>query len=586
MPALASLSSWLFAIGRPRIAAAWRPISTVSVVDGKLIREPTFPLPVYAASFVINLLALALPLSIMQVYDRVIPNHSLGTLAVLFFGLALALIIEFVLKIARSLLLCWQTKCFVRDAENETIARILRAPEHEFERRPAAVYMNRYAAVAALGEYHCGASRLVSIDCPFVAISLAVMSTVGGVMVFVPIGLFSIFAILAMHRSRKFRDVLRDRAAQDNRKYDFIAEVLGGIHTVKIMAMEPQMQRRFERLQQAVAETTMSSILTGQAAQTSALLYGSISQLIVVAIGASRVIDNQLSMGALVACTMLSGQILQPLLGAISQWMESETVRHRRQEVRELLDVRETEAAAPDYRDVGGNISFDNVTFAHETYAGSFLHPIDFSITAGEIIGVKGEDGSGPATLLNLLLGEIKPISGRVMVDDISTVAPEFLSVRRRIITVGATPVTFRGTIMENLTVFRPELREFARKMSRVFGLETSVNLLPSGFETRLGEVLADDLPVSIAQQLNIVRALTSDPRILVLNQANTSLDVVAETALMRAIDSLRGHLTVIIVSHRPSLLARADRVLIVRNGRVGWDTSLSADEASASSRP
>jgi ATP-binding cassette subfamily C protein LapB len=109
MPALASLSSWLFAIGRPRFAAAWRPISTVSVVDGKLIREPTFPLPVYAASFVINLLALALPLSIMQVYDRVIPNHSLGTLAVLFFGLALALIIEFVLKIARSLLLCWQT---------------------------------------------------------------------------------------------------------------------------------------------------------------------------------------------------------------------------------------------------------------------------------------------------------------------------------------------------------------------------------------------------------------------------------------------------------------------------------------------
>jgi ATP-binding cassette subfamily C protein LapB len=248
--------------------------------------------------------------------------------------------------------------------------------------------------------------------------------------------------------------------------------------------------------------------------------------------------------------------------------------------------VRETEAAAPDYRDVGGNISFDNVTFAHETYAGSFLHPIDFSITAGEIIGVKGEDGSGPATLLNLLLGEIKPISGRVMIDDISTVAPEFLSVRRRIITVGATPVTFRGTIMENLTVFRPERREFARKMSRVFGLETSVNLLPSGFETRLGEVLADDLPVSIAQQLNIVRALTSDPRILVLNQANTSLDIVAETALMRAIDSLRGHLTVIIVSHRPSLLARADRVLIVRNGRVGWDTSLSADEASASSYP
>jgi ATP-binding cassette subfamily C protein LapB len=586
MPALVSLSGRLLAISRPRLAATWRPISTVSVADGELIREPTFPLPVYLASFAINLLALAMPLSIMQVYDRIIPNHSLGTLAALFFSLALALIVELVLKIARSLMLCWQAKYFVRRAESEAIARILRASECEFERRPAAVYMNRYAAVAALGEYHCGTSRLVAIDLPFVAISLVVMSTVGAAMVFVPIGLFSIFTVLAMRRSRKFRDELHNRAMQDHKKYDFIAEVLGGIHTVKVMAMEPQMQRRFERLQQAVAETTMSSILTGQAAQTSALLYGNISQLIVVAIGASRVIDNQLSMGALVCCTMLSGQILQPLLGAISQWMENETVRHRREEVRELLDVREIEAPLSDSGEVRGNISFDNVTFAHETTANPVPHPIDFSITAGEIVGMKGEDESGRTSLLNLLLGEIKPTLGRVTVDGISTLSPDFLSVRRRIIVVGATPVVFRGTIMENITVFRPERREFARKMTRVFGLDASINLLPGGFETRLGESLADDLPISILQQLNIVRALTSDPGVLVLDQANTSLDTAAEKALIRAIDSLRRHLTVLIISHRPSLLACADRILVTRNGRIEWGSSSPADRASAGSAP
>ncbi|HSV24159.1 MAG TPA: ABC transporter transmembrane domain-containing protein [Xanthobacteraceae bacterium] len=573
MPTLVSLSSRLFAIG-PWKAAARRPISVVSVVNGKRIHEPTFPLPVYFASLAINLLALAMPLSIMQVYDRIIPNHSLGTLALLFFGLALALIIEFVLKVMRSALLCWQTKCFVRDTENEAIARVLRAPESEFEHRPAAVHMNRYAAVSALGDYHCGAARLVSIDLPFVAIGLTVMSTVGGIMVFVPIGLFFVFSTLAMHRSRKLRDVLHDRAAQDNRKYDFIAEVLGGIHTVKILALEPQMQRRFERLQQAVAETTMSSILTGQAAQTSALLYGSISQLIVVAIGATRVIDNQLSMGALACCTMLSGQILQPLLGAISQWMENETLYQRRQEVRELLDMRELEVASPECRSIRGDISFENVTFAYDAAAASILHTIDFSVTAGEIIGIKGEDGSGRTTLINLLLGEIKPVSGRVMVDEISTVAPEFLSLRRHMITVRGAPVIFRGTIMENLTVFRPERRERARKMTRLFGLDASINLMPDGFETRLGEALADDLPISIAQQLNIVRALTSNPKILVLDEANAALDVIAEAALIRAIDSLRGHLTIIIVTHRPSLLARADRVLVVRKGRVGWETS------------
>ena len=280
---------------------------------------------------------------------------------------------------------------------------------------------------------------------------------------------------------------------------------------------------------------------------------------------------------------MLSGQILQPLLGAISQWMENETLYQRRQEVSELLAVQEIEAAAPECRNLRGDIKFENVTFAYDATAQSVLDTIDFSIAAGEIIGIKGEDGSGRTTLINLLLGEIKPVSGRVMVDETSTAAPEFLSVRRQIITVGGAPVVFRGTIMENLTVFRPERRELARKMTRLFGLDASINLMPDGFETRLGEALADDLPISIAQQLNIVRALTSAPKILILDEANAALDVLAETALLRAIDSLRGHLTILIVTHRPSLLARTDRVLIVRKGRVGWEPSAPAGNAKAS---
>src|SRR5258708_40137550 len=189
---------------------------------------------------------------------------------------------------------------------------------NSFVRCHAAVNISRYAAAAALADYHSGQARLVAIDLPFVGIAVIVLTIVGGNMVLVPAVLFLMFAALAICRARKFRKILDLRTAQDNRKYDFIAEVLAGIHTVKGMAMEPQMQRRFERLQQAIAETTMASILTGQANQTSALLYGSTSQLVVVAIGASQVVDHQLSMGALACCTMLSGQILQPLLRAIS----------------------------------------------------------------------------------------------------------------------------------------------------------------------------------------------------------------------------------------------------------------------------
>ena len=122
---------------------------------------------------------------------------------------------------------------------------------------------------------------------------------------------------------------------------------------------------------------------------------------------------------------------------------------------------------------------------------------------------------------------------------------------------------------MDNLTVFSPERRELARKMVLQFELEATINVLPDGFETTLGEGLGDDLPASIAQQVNIVRALTSSPRILILDDANSVLDGSAESALLRALDSLRGWLTVVIVSHRPSLLALCDSLLIVQKGQV-----------------
>jgi ATP-binding cassette, subfamily C, bacterial LapB len=552
-------------------AARKTPVSFSSSFGGSFVHEPTVPAAVYFASFVINLLALSLPLSIMQVYDRVIPNHALSTLAWLFFGLAIALVIDLVLKTLRSALLSWEAAHFARNVENEGVARFLHAPNGVFEREPAAVHVNRYTAVAALADYHSGQARLVLIDLPFVGIALIVMAIVGGVMVLVPASLFLGFVALAIGRAREFRRILDARTAQDNRKYDFIAEVLTGIHTVKVMAMEPQMQRRFERLQEAVAKTTMSSISTGQANQTAALLFGSVSQLVVVAIGGSQVINDQLTMGALACCTMLSGQILQPLLRAISLWTEKETVDHRRAEVKAFIDLPFAEAPSPIHTDIKGDIRFENVTFKYPNDLNRTLAIADLTIEAGAIVGLKGKESSGRTTLLSLIQGEVEPATGCVMIDGVSTSESRFAAMRRNIAYVGASPVIFSGTIMENLTMFGPEKRDFARKMAQLLGLEATINLLPDGYETKLGEGIGDDLPMSIAQQVNIVRALTTRPRVLALDEANMLLDAIAEPALIKALNVLRGSLTVIIVAHRPSLLALCDYQIILQDDRADW---------------
>jgi ATP-binding cassette subfamily C protein LapB len=224
------------------------------------------------------------------------------------------------------------------------------------------------------------------------------------------------------------------------------------------------------------------------------------------------------------------------------------------------------------------------VTFEYDSTTNFTFEAADLSIKAGAMIGIKGQDGSGRTTLLKLIQGDMKPSTGRVTVGGFSTVDPNFPAARRSIAYVGAAPVIFSGTIMENLTVFSPEKRDFARKMSQLMGLEAIINLLPDGYETMLGRGIGDDLPMSTAQQVNIVRALTSRPRVIALDEANMVLDAIAEPALLRALESLRGHLTVLVVTHRPSLLALCDRLMIVEGGHVVWSVPAFSDAQRAAS--
>ena len=231
---------------------------------------------------------------------------------------------------------------------------------------------------------------------------------------------------------------------------------------------------------------------------------------------------------------------------------------------------------------VKGNIRFENVVYRHPTDLNHTLAVGDISIEAGAMIGLKGKESSGRTTLLKLIQGEIEPTAGRVTVDGVSTLAPQFAAVRRHIAYVGAVPVIFSGTIMENLTMFGPEKRDFARKMAQLLGLEATINLLPDGYETKLGEGIGDDLPMSIAQQINIVRALTNRPRVLALDEANMLLDAIAEPALIKALNVLRGSLTVLVVTHRPSLLALCDQQIALEDGGADWSLSSLSDSRKA----
>jgi ATP-binding cassette, subfamily C, bacterial LapB len=545
-----------------------QPISATCSHTGATIAEPKVPGAIYLASLVINLLALGLPLVSLQVYDRVIPNHSRETLAFLIIGLVLTLALDLFLRTVRSALLSWRALCFVRQLEHELVTRILHAPSGTAEHDPIAVQVNRFAATASLGNYHAGASRLAAIDIPFVLVTLAIFAIVGGFMVLVPIALFLLFAVVALRRTQQCHEIARERSTQDNKKYDFISEVLTGILTVKSAAMEPQMLRRYERLQQPVADTTMRSILVSHSAQSSAALYGNLSQIIVVSIGAIRVIDDQMSIGALACCTMLAGQVLMPLLRAISLWTEREAAAHWRAQIQQLLALPASKATNGPAQDIRGEIRFDDVCL-EQGQSPNFLRNASFSVQPGAVIGLAGKDGSARTAVLNLVLGDTVPTSGHVLIDGVSTTDVSFADVRKAIAYVGPSPAIFRGTILENLTCFQPHRNRFAREMAALAGLERAVNELPNGYDTLLGTSIDEIIPASVAQQITIVRALSMQPRVLLFDEATAILDRRAEAALITTIAKLRGASTLLVATHRPSLLATADVVYKVTDAKL-----------------
>ncbi|MGI9415265.1 MAG: ABC transporter transmembrane domain-containing protein, partial [Hyphomicrobiales bacterium] len=264
---------------------------------------PKLPKSVYISSLFINLLGLALPLVILQVYDRILPNEATATLSMLILGLVCVIVIDTTMKIARAYMVGWVTAHHEFAVATEAITRLLNAPSSRIEGEPSSVHIDRLNAIDAMRDFYGGQSRLLLLDLPFIVIFLGLMAFIGGYLVFVPIALFFVLGSLSVSRGMALRKVLQTRAQHDDRRYDFIIQSLIGIQTIKIMAMEPQIQRRFERLQKIGATASHDTILLGNSAQIVGNLFSNLAMISVVTVGAYLVVNGSLTMGALAACT-------------------------------------------------------------------------------------------------------------------------------------------------------------------------------------------------------------------------------------------------------------------------------------------
>ena len=529
-------------------------------------------LDLFFASITINILALALPLALLQVYDRILPNEAESTLLLLMLGIGAAVVLEGFLKLGRTYISGWAGAKFEHLAGVSAVERLLMTNLADFEQEGSGVHLERLGSLNTLKDFYSGQAFLTIWDVPFAILFLGLIAYLAGWLVAIPVVVLVVFILFAVFFGKRLKKAVQERMTADDRRYNFIIEVLAGIHTVKSMAMESQMLRRYERLQESCAVADGAVAMDSTNSQSLGTVFSQLTTVAVVCGGALLVIDNQLTIGGLAACTMLAGRAMQPLQRAVGIYTRFQTILIARERLKDLWKLQpEVKAGMPKVGHIDGALELRDVEFRFgKDDEKPVLEGINVRLKAGEAMGIAGDNGSGKTTLLWLMMGALRPTEGEVYVDgeDLRGFDPH--SYRSQIAYLPQLGELFQGTIMDNITMFRgEEYEEAATATAELLGLDDVVSQLPMGYETRVGDGASDALPRGIKQRIAIARALVDQPRIVLFDEANTAIDGSGDNILREMLEKLKGHATMVLVTHRPSMLKLCDQVFDLKDGHL-----------------
>lgn len=521
------------------------------------------------ASLLVAGLALALPIALLQVYDRILPQAATGTLTALAIGVGVAVLLELALRVARTEVLSRLAAAAEAGAQTEAMNRIARTPASAFQAHGNGWYWERLAAIGTLREAWSSPALQAILDLPFAALYLIAVAYIAGPLALVPAGLLIGMLVLGWAVGRRVRKRAEALAAAEERRFNFLFDVLHGLPSLKMLGAEPLMERRHDRLQNNTAVLRRDLSTSMAAAQEGGLLFAHLATVLTAAWGCLLVLEGSLTVGGLSACVMLAGRSMQPLLGGIVVWVRWHTLSDARHRMAELaLLPQDARPDLPPLRVQDGALALRAVRYGPLLGGGHLFEGLSLDVAPGEFLGITGPNGSGRSSLLRLIAGEAQPESGAVLVDGQELALHDHPPARGGIALVPPDPVLLRGTLLENLTFGDASLEGSALQFAAALGLDNVAASLPGGWHTPVGTG-GFPLPRGVVQRIAILRALALGPRILLLDDVTAALDAQGDAQLGRVLAGLRGRTTILLVSHRPSALSRADRVLRIAGGRL-----------------
>jgi len=529
---------------------------------------------VLLAAFLTNLAAVAMPLFAMNVYDRVVPNQAFDTLWVLAAGLLVVLLGDLVLRTLRGRFVDLASSRADVKLSSYIMERVLGM---RMEQRPASAgsFASNLRAFESVRDFIGSATVIAFIDLPYALIFFAVIAWIAPLMllpVLVGAVLMLLYALAVQGRMHDLAETTFRAGAQRNAT---LVESLVGFETVKALTAESPMQRKWEKSAALLARVGAQLRLLSSSATNTSMFTQQAVYMAIVIVGVYLIGERELSMGGLIACTMLSSRAMAPIGQVAGLLVQYHTARTALDSLNEMMS-REVERPGDAHFVTRGHfegaIEFRDVSFAYPGQQNGALRNVSFRIQPGEKVAILGRIGSGKTTVQKLILGLYRPSGGAVLIDGVDTRQLDPAELRRHIGYVQQDVMLFYGSLRDNITLGAPLADdEDLLRASTIGGITEFVNAHPQGFDMLIGE-RGDSLSGGQRQGVAIARAVINDPAILLLDEPTASMDHSSEEAVKGRLRRFMPGKTMVLVSHRTSLLDLVDRIIVMDGGRIVAD--------------
>jgi len=530
---------------------------------------------VLVASFFLQVFALISPLFFQVIIDKVLVHRSLTTLDVLVIGLLTISVFETVLGILRTYLFSHTTNRIDVELGARLFHHLLALPMSYFQARRVGDSVARVRELENIRNFITSSALTLVIDLLFTSVFLAVMFAYSPLLSFLVLGSFPFYIAISAAVTPLFRRRLDEKFRRGAENQAFLVESVTGIETLKAMAVEPQMQRRWEEQLAGYVSASFRVTSLGNVASQLVQFINKVATAGMLYFGARLVIGGTLSVGELVAFNILAGRVSAPVLRLAQVWQD---FHQARLSIARLGDILNT-APEPTYAAaraappaISGNIVFEHVSFRYRIDGQEILHDVSFDVPAGQTVGIVGPSGSGKSTFAKLVQRLYVPQGGRVLIDGMDLVMADPAWLRRQIGVVLQENMLFNCSVRDNIALTDPAMSmERVVAAAKLAGAHDFILELAEGYDTVVGE-RGSTLSGGQRQRIAIARALVTDPSILILDEATSALDYESERMIQQNMKDIARGRTVLIIAHRLSTVRFADRIFTLEGGRLVED--------------